>query len=418
MKPLLINTFDTEGGAAIATHRIHKGLCSIGANSHMLVQLKKSADNSVLGPTSMFEKLRYFGQYYNDQLANILYRKKPSSLFSPALFPNDLVKRISAFNPDIVNLFWILNGFLRIESLKKIKQPLVWTLHDMWPFTGGCHYDDNCGRYRGICGLCPALGSQKENDISSKILQRKIDSWKELSITIVCTSKWMAAEANSSTLFKNKRIEIIPNGIDSALYQPLNKIASRRAYGLPLDKKLILFSAFSATSDKRKGGHLLVEAISHIASHISPEEFELVILGASDQQKIPSLKVKIHYIGRLHDAISQVFLYSAADLVVAPSMQENLSNTVLESLLCGTPVVAFRIGGMPDMIDHKVNGYLADPFDTFDLSAGIEWMLSDLQGLKKMSENARKKAAVEYSIDDIAEKYLKLYEELLINHKN
>jgi glycosyltransferase involved in cell wall biosynthesis len=409
----MLNTFDSNGGAAIATYRLHLGLRSIGINSHLLVQDKKSDDYTVMAPVTKWQKSFAFLRPYIDGIVTKFYRNRERVLFSAAWLPENLASKINKLNPDIVHLFWVNGGFLKIDTLRKIKRPIVWTLHDMWPFTGGCHYDDECRKFQQSCGNCPALHSEQDSDLSRRIWERKKKHWEDVPIVVVATSHWLADMARSSSLFKNQRVEVIPNGIDTGIYKPMNKEAARAAYNLPQDKHLVLFSAFSATTDKRKGNQFLVQALSSMAQVEWGAKIELVIIGASKPENPPDLGLKVHYMGHLHDEISQVLLYSAADVVVAPSMQENLSNTVMESLACGTPVVAFDIGGMPDMIDHQLNGYLAKPFESDDLARGIVWVLEDKSRHEMLSQCARHTVVDRYELAAVAKQYEALYKDVL-----
>jgi glycosyltransferase involved in cell wall biosynthesis len=237
--------------------------------------------------------------------------------------------------------------------------------------------------------------------------------WRKLDITVVATSRWLADCARASSLFVNSRIETLPNCLDTTRYKPLDKLESRRAFNLPQHKRLILISADNATSDRRKGYHHLVDALRKLASERFGENAELIVVGASEPEADPGLGMKVNYLGRLHDDISQAILYSAADLLVAPSEQENLSNTVLESLACGTPVVAFNIGGMPDLISHQQNGYLAGPFDTDCLAHGITWVLGDPERHERLSRNARSQAESRHNPASVAGRYTGLYEQLV-----
>ncbi|MES2025540.1 MAG: glycosyltransferase family 4 protein [Pseudomonadota bacterium] len=413
MNLLILNTFDSQGGAAIATYRLHSGLRSLGINSHLLVQNKKTDDYSVTGSRTKWQKAIAMLRPYIDKFPSDFYRRREKILFSSAWFPEKLALAVSKASPDIVHLFWVNGGFLRIETLRKFKQPIVWTLHDMWPFTGGCHYDDECGKFRQSCGDCPLLHSDKDGDLSRRIWTRKQTAWSDVPMVIVATSHWLADMARSSSLFKDQRIEVIPNGIDTERYKPIDKRTARSAYNLPQDKHLILFSAFGATSDKRKGSQFLVPALEKIAQKGWGTKTELIIIGASEPENPPDLGMKVHYMGQLHDEISQVLLYSAADVVVAPSMQENLSNTVMEALTCGTPVVAFDIGGMPDMIDHKTSGYLAAPFESTDLADGIMWVLEDEGRRNMLSQRARQAAVERYALQTVAHRYSTLYQSIL-----
>lgn len=413
MKVAVLNTYDIQGGAAIATYRLHKGLIKVGVDSKMLVQYKKSDDFTVISNKTKFEKIFAYLRPYFDALSTILYKQKRHELFSTATVPDFLIKKIIKLNPDIVHLFWVTGGFLKIETLQKIDVPIVWTLHDMWPLTGGCHYDDECRRFQNECGNCPILNSNSERDLSYRILKRKTESWAGTPMVVVATSHWLADMARTSAVFKNKQIVVIPNGIDTDKYKPINKSVAREAWRLPQDKNLILFSAFSATSDKRKGNQYLIPALESMAKQGWGENTELVVVGASEPAKPIDFGMQVHYVGNLGDEISQVLLYSAVDVTVAPSMQENLSNTVMESLSCGTPVVAFDIGGMPDLIDHMKTGYLAKSFEVNDLQTGIKWILENKERHKELSVTARQSVIDKYTLEKVATQYADLYKKVL-----
>lgn len=412
MRPLLLNTTDLHGGAAIATYRLHQGLRRIGVDSSMLVQHKTSSDVKVIGPESKLVKLTALARPYLDRLPVETYRHRDRSLFSPAVVPDSLAGRVARIDPDLVHLCWITAGFVRIETLRHLRRPVLWTLHDMWAFTGGCHYDNGCGRYREACGTCPVLGSTRTMDLSSRVWSRKRRSWKQVPITIVAPSRWLADCARASSLFGQSRIEVLPNGIDEARYKPADRTQARAACNLPQDKQLILFSAMNATSDPRKGFQFLLPALQQMASEGWGEGTELVVMGASQPQDGVELGIKAHYVGHLHDEISQALLYSAVDVMVAPSVQENLSNSVMESLACGTPVVAFDIGGMPDMIRHRSNGWLAQPFLASDLARGICWVLEDEARHASLELAAREYALAHYRLEAVAGAYRSLYEDV------
>lgn len=411
LKSVLLNTYDTSGGAALATYRLHRGLRGVGVDSSLLVQRRYSADPSVLAPQGALLKAWASVSPHLDRLPLKAYPNYTKRIYSPAIMPGIRAGAVRELNPDVVHLFWVTGGFVRPETLAKIDKPLIWTLHDMWPFSGGCHYDEECGRFRQDCGNCPILGSTKPNDFSRRLLHRKREAWRDVNLTVVATSRWMADCARESTLFRNRRIEVIPNGFDVSKYKPLDKQVARQAFNLPANKRLVLFSSFSAVSDPRKGFQHLIPALQNL----SPErkaEIELVVLGAARPEKPVELGMPAHYIEHLDDEISQVLLYSAVDALVLPSLQENLANTVIEAMLCGVPVVAFAIGGMLDSICHGENGYLATPFDAADLGEGIWSVISDAAAHRAMSTAARASAKQQYDVRDIALRYRELYQDV------
>ena len=412
MKILLVNTSDISGGAARAAYRIHGGLQEIGMDSKMLVQAKLSDDKTVIRPDSKIKKGFAKLRPTLDFAIKKLFSGGSNTIFSPAWLPfSDIPSRIKSISSDIIHLHWICGGMLRIEELKQINKPIIWTLHDMWAFTGGCHYSDGCDRFQQDCGNCPQLDRSGKDDLSWSILRRKKKAWNWLDITIVTPSRWLAECAKESSLFKNRRIEVIHNGLDLNLFKPIAKTTARKIWDLPVDKKLVLFGAMSATSDHRKGFDLLYEGLKQLSAQWS-DKADLIVFGSSELENPPNFGLPVHYLGRLHDDVSLSLLYAAVDVMVTPSRQDNLPNTVVESLACGTPVVAFDIGGMPDMIDHKLNGYLAKPFETSDLAAGINWVLSDNSRYKELCIKAREKAVTCFDIEKIAGQYESLYQEI------
>lgn len=417
MNPLLLNTTDIEGGAARAAYRLHTGLKLLGVDSKMLVGLKYSDDISVIAPTTKLGKGMAIVSTTLDALPLEFYRKRERTIFSPACLPEHTAKKIELINPDIIHLHWICRGFLRIETLRKFQKPIVWTLHDMWAFTGGCHYDNSCVRYNDTCGSCPQLNSKRQNDLSCRVWRRKKKAWQGLDITIVTPSQCLAECARSSSLFQRCRIEVIPNGLNMQCFNPIDKKMARDILSLPQDKILIFFGAMESTTDKRKGFQFLAPALQVLANSGWHNKVELIVFGSSKPDDPPDFGLKVNYLGQFKDEISLAILYAAADVFVLPSIQDNLPNTIMESLACGTPVVAFDVGGIPEMVEHQVNGYLAKAMDTDDLAHGIQWVLEDPERSFRLGKAAREKAVREYPLEVQARRYLDLYEEILDKQK-
>ena len=412
MKVCLLSRSDGRGGAYAAAYRLHQGLKKLNVNSTMLVGDKTRDDVTVLSDSSKLGKGWAKISPTLDLLPLKCYPNHEKSLFSPQFLPDRLTRQVAQINPDVINLHWINGGYLKIETIAKFKKAIVWTLHDMWTFTGGCHYNGDCMNYTNSCGACPQLHSNKEKDLSRWIWQRKAKAWQNLNLTVVTPSHWLAKCAASSSLLRDTRIEVIPYGLDMKRYKPIQKSVARSILGLPEDKQLILFGAMSATSDPRKGFNLLQSALQKLSQSGWGENVELVVFGSSKPSNPLELEFNSHYLGRLSDDISLALVYAAADVFVAPSVQDNLPNTVMESLACGTPCVAFDIGGMPDMIDHQQNGYLAKPFDVEDLARGIAWVLEDEESLRKLGVNGREKVEQNYTLEIQANSYMSLYKEL------
>ncbi|MDZ7760077.1 MAG: glycosyltransferase family 4 protein [Desulfovermiculus sp.] len=406
MKILFVNTSDINGGAARASYRLHRALLNADIDSRMLVQTKASDDPTVIGPETKIGKGLGRVRPTLDQLPLQRYpqwRKKP---FHPAWLPfSGVLRKISEVDPDIVHLHWIAGGFVRIEQLAKIGKPMVWSLHDMWAFTGGCHYDDGCGKYASACGKCPVLKSAKEKDLSSRIFARKQKQYSKISqLTVNGLSSWLAECAKQSHLFRNRVVVNLPNPIDIERFKPVAKQQAKDILGLPHDKKHILFGAMNATGDERKGFLELSKALSCL----SADDIELAVFGSSEPQSPPQFPFPVRYLGRLHDDISLRILYSAADVMVVPSKQEAFGQTATEAMACGTPVVAFAATGLLDILDHQENGYLARPFESKDLAHGIKFCLNRSESLK-MSENARNKVLELLDSKTVAKRYIELY---------
>jgi len=411
LKILIVNAFDIAGGAARAAYRLHRALVDTDVNSEMLVIGKFSDDYTVTPYEQNFGRIQNRLRNLQKRVFKPLkpYPNKSETLFSPAFLSfSKVVETINAINPDIVHLHWICQEMIRIEDLAAIEAPIVWSLHDMWAFTGGCHYDEECGQYKASCGQCKVLASIDENDLSKQVFERKLKTYAKLkSLTIVGLSHWLADCAAKSTLFKNNKIVVLPNPIDIDQFKPIDKTVARTILSLPQNKKLVLFGAMSATSDPRKGFLHLLEAINQLET----DNIELVVFGSSKPKVEQKLKYPVHYLGQLQDNISLQLVYSACDVMVAPSLQENLSNTIMECLSCATPVVAFAIGGNGDLVTHKKNGYLAIPFDDLDLVNGIEWLLNyaDYEGLCSSSQN---KVIECFASSMVAQQYIELYKSI------
>jgi len=413
MKTAFISTYDIEGGAARATYWLANGLRQMGVDVSMRVQRKLGDYAWVYGSTGKIKNALDLMRPTLDTLPLQLYPKKKRSQWSLNLLPNPgLVSTISTMQPDIVNIHWVGGGFLPLSQFRKLTAPIVWSLYDMWAFTGGCHYDGFCGRYSDSCGNCPQLNSAT-NDLSRWIHRKKRTLWQNLPMTIVSPSKWLAEEAKRSTLFCNLRVEVIPHGTDLKVFKPIDKSLAREILGLPKEGHLALFGAMAGTSDTRKGYQYLEPALKSLAAKSSHNDLRLMVFGSSEPANPPDLGFPVHYLGRLHDDVSLAVLYSAADVTVTPSTQEAFGMSASESFACGTPVVAFGATGVLDVVDHKMNGYLAVPYEVDDLANGISWVLSDKDRLKQLSFDSRKKCEEKFDLKIVAKQYSDLYEELI-----
>lgn len=413
LKILHLNTFDITGGAAKAANRLHNGLLEHDVQSRMLVQVKKGDDWRITQPSKKIVRSTSLFRPYLDSLPLLLYPHRSTDFFSTATIPDFLISELLSISPDIIHLHWINYGFVRLETLKRLHCPIVWTFHDMWPFTGGCHVDKNCGRYVQRCGHCPHLGSKRQRDLSQLILNRKHHAFADINLTVVTPSTWLASCVRKSFLHKMRPINVIPNGINLKIFKPVSKLIARQIYNLPKNKKIILFGSINPTCDPNKGFHLIQKALLLLKQNCIDYEIEIAIFGVTVPKKEPDLGFKCHYFGQLLDEISIATLYSAADVMVVPSLQEAFGQTASEALACGCPVVAFKTTGLIDIINHRINGYLSSPFKTDDLAKGIQWVLSDEKRHEELRTAACQKAIREYDIQKIAKQYRNLYQRIL-----
>jgi len=412
LKVLLLNTYDTQGGAAIATTRLWKGLLDLGVDAHFMVQEKFGRDPRIIGPSTNIKKGIGILRPHIDRLPLAFYPKREKTFWSVQWLPGNVIDRINELNPDIVHLHWICNGFIPIQALSKIKQPIVWTLHDSWAFTGGCHVPQACEKFKTECNKCPQLNSGKRKDLSYRTFKKKQKYWRDLNLTIVSPSRWIAENASQSPVLDSANHVLIPHGIDTSIYKPIDKKVARRILNLPQEQQLILFGALNASSDKNKGFQLLKTALESLPKNKN-SGFELIVFGAYGSDTVLDVDINVNYLGHLNDDVSLSLLYSSADVMVVPSLQESFGQTALEAMSCGTPVVAFNATGLKDIIEHKVCGYLALSYDPIDLARGIEWVLHDKNKHDTLIQNARYLVLEKFKLSKIASKYSSLYHNLV-----
>ncbi|MGL4501740.1 MAG: glycosyltransferase, partial [Planktothrix sp.] len=395
---------------------LHQALKEAGIDSNVLASGQNPANESILKSQN---KLSYkWGRllYKLDKFPLNFYLHKVSHpSFSPAWISRNIhiQDEIDRINPDLINLHWVCGGFVKPEQIATWNKPLVWTLRDMWAFTGGCHYDRNCNKYQMSCGACPILGSQNDNDISKQLWQRKAKSWQDLNLTLIVISNWLADCARKSSLFKDYRIEVVHNAVDASKFKPLPKNQVRELLGLDLTHKIVLFGALNATGDPRKGFQYITPALQELAKSSLSGNTELVVFGSSQPENAPDLGMKATYLGRVNDETKLAQMYAAADVTLVPSVQEAFGKVAIESLACGTPVVSFDSTGLTDIIEHQKNGYRAPCFSSEDLAKGILWVLEDEERWQTLSHRARQKVEEEFTFPIQAAAYIKIYEDIL-----
>jgi glycosyltransferase involved in cell wall biosynthesis len=413
VKVLSFSTTEMEGGAARAANRLHQGLLGVGVDAYLMVQSRSTSSDRVISAPSKFGRGLNVLRPSLDQLPLYVCGRKGLGSFACQWFPDAIHSQVQSLRPNVLQLHWVNKGFLRIETVGRLAQPIVWTLHDMWPMTGGCFHSGECERYMVNCGSCPKLDSRRERDLSRWIWRRKRRAWGSKSITVVCPSEWMAKRARTSSLFAGRRIEVIPNGLDLQRYRPVERNLARQWLGLPQECRLIMFSAVKGELNPFKGYQYLPDLLEELDALDWRERLELVVLGDVSTDVLSRSPLRTHYLGHLQDEATLALAYGAVDVFIAPSVIDNLPNTVMEAMACGTPTAAFQVGGIPEMIDHQENGWLAAPGKVDELAAGVDWILQDSERGKRLGLQARRKALQEYDQELQAKRYLALYQDLL-----
>lgn len=419
MKALLINTSETKGGAAVACKRLAVALQKQGVDVSLLVRDKNSSDSFVSSVnTTPFHKILSKIVFYAERLQIFLANKfSRKNLFtvSTASTGINILNHPLVKEADIIHLHWINQGLLSVHEigeLIKLGKPVIWTMHDMWPVTGICHYSGDCSRYTESCGCCPFLQNSSPSDLSYRIFKQKKAILQGAGVQFVACSQWLRQRAEVSTLRSGNFFKNIPNPIDTERYIPGNKKTARQELNLPLDKKLLLFGAF-ITSDKRKGLEYLIKA-THLLADLS-DKVEIVFCGEVKEEFKATLGLKAHSLGYLSETSQLIKMYQSVDCYVIPSLEENLPNMIMEAMACGVPCVGFKTGGIPEMIAHQQNGYLAQYRSAEDLAQGIRFTLEKNEDAT-FGQAVRDFILTNYAESIVAQKYVRLYEEALRNN--
>ena len=423
LKVLSVCTSDAGGGAPRAAYRIHQGVRELGVDSRMFVKDKRNSDPTVvpldefIPKNPLYKAFDWTRNKAKNKLQHFRWNRYPNreNVFMSDMRSTDLHGALQKLDYDVLHLHWINQRFIPLEDLPKDK-PIVWTLHDSWPFCGICHYFFECEKYKSQCGCCTFLGSDDENDLSHKVWKKKAEIYKNLDIHIVSPSRWLADCAKQSSLLRGFPVTVIPNCLDVNTFRPLNeKEISPRWRNFQekrFAKPFVLYGAMNAATDKRKGFANLLSALRFMGKQGRGNDFELIVFGAKESELSIDVNIPIHYVGYVSNTEELVSLYNLASVMVVPSLTENLSCAIMESLSCATPVVAFNIGGNGDMIEHKYNGYLAKEKDDADLAEGILWCLLNNSD-NHLGMSGRKKVMNEYAFEVVCTKYKDLYEKVV-----
>lgn len=435
MKILHVTNYDNLGGAGISAHRLHTALRKAGVDSRMLVRTKGSNDPFVIE----------IGDQKLDIITSKVYRLKPIVLNSRLavrtrgwlgakltralgmegcslnIFATGLHKILNASDADVIHLHWINNEMISIKEVSRIKKPVVWTLHDCWPFLGAEHHSTDsywqCAETveRLPTAMFCASGAMPLRIINGWIFRLKMRAWKGLDACFVAPGSWMAGQVRMSRLFAEAPVVVIPNCVDLDIFKPINREECRRKWALPQDKQLLLFGAYSPM-DPNKGLDLLEEALGKLRGTVRTN-LAVVVFGCDGNREISGLET--YWLGKISNDREMAEIYSAADLTSMPSRKESFGLIAAESLACGVPVAAFCTSGLADVVEHRATGWLAEPYDTDDFCRGISWILDEKQAPDAgclMKRICREKAELMFSPEVVAKNYVGVYQGLTLKH--
>lgn len=408
MKVLHIVAGDLSGGAARGSYWLHLGLRELGIDSKIVTDSKETfGDKDVVSITGdKISRLFCMARRQLDVLPLQFQRSRKPIIFSTGFVGFDFTKTKEYKEADIIHLHWINGGLVNIKHLSKIHKPIIWTMRDMWPMTGGCHYSMECERYKIGCGQCQQLNSHHVHDLSKRVFNRKL-KYIPHNTKFVGISNWLTERAKESFLLRNLEVNTIYNNIDVKSFFPVDKQSARKTLDIYTGKKIILAGSQNV-NDFYKGFDKFIESIKSL----DKDKYFLCFFGRLDPEVIDPLGFEYLSFGFLRDNVSLRLLYSAADVFVAPSIMDAFGKTLAESMACGTPVVCFDATGPKDIVDHHMNGYKAVPYDSHDLAEGIKWVLNS-GDYRKLSQNAREKAIKCFDSTVIAKQYIELYNSVL-----
>ena len=405
MKVVHLNYSDSIGGAARAALRIHHAARGAGIDSSLVVNRAALADPTVIGPATVPGRLLAKSRRILADPWRSLLKGGSPGLHSPACIPSRWANRLNASATDLVHLHWINCEMMSIADIGRLTKPVVWTLHDMWAFCGAEHYTDGC-RWREGYAATNRPPHESGFDLDCWTWQRKQRHWLR-PLQIVTPSRWLADCVAQSALMGDWPVTVIPNPIDTELWRPVDKLLARQRLNLPPSTPILLFGALGGDEDPRKGFDLLREALQHLRGRVNG--LELIVFGQLSPSQDTSLGFPVRHTGYLHDDEKLQLLYSAADAVAVPSRLEAFGQTASEAHACGTPVVAFKTGGLADIVAHRQTGYLAKPFDVQDLATGIEWVLDARANAQDLGSAARERACLLWNAPVVARQYAELY---------
>jgi glycosyltransferase involved in cell wall biosynthesis len=417
MKVLLVCKSGKVGGAAIASYRLMEVLRENGVDAKLLVQEDGKEDDGVVSTThSALKRWMNFLRFALERLLFLRHEKSREIrfLFSPANIGEQLIGNKDIREADLIHLHWVNAGFLSLKSMKKLLnlgKPVVWTFHDMWAMTGGCHHALTCEGYKAECGNCPYLKKPGTRDLSHRLWIKKNRLFRNRSITVITPSQWMHDRVKESSIFGGMDVYTIPNAVDQTIFQPVDRKTTCKKLGLDPEKKYILFGAASV-GNLYKGFRYFKEAIGELCR--DPEQVEgveVLLFGKNSSEVSSRLPLTSRSFDYVDSTQTMRDLYGVAQLYAISSLQDTFPTTVIESMFCGTPVVGFKTGGIPEMIAHLSDGYLARYKSASDLADGMRWALSH-EDYPDLSVRVREEAEQRFSSEHTAKMHVEVYNKL------
>ncbi len=419
LKVVHLNTYDGNGGAGRACLRLNRALLSQNIDSKVIVHYKFSK-NPLAGTfnKNALQKAWTAGLIISERImAKAYLRPEKRTPFAFTWFGRSVINHPDVKAADIIHLHWVNHGFLNpvhLKELARLSKPIIWTFHDSNAFTGGCHVRYTCRHFERQCGNCPLLKHAGPDDKSHRIWLQKQEAYRQLPFTVIAPSTWMQASVSAASLMQGRAIAQIPNTLEADIFKPQDKAAARHQLGLPQDKFIYLTGFMPSRKDAHKGGAYLMKSLQLLKTRLGEqaENIELVVFGNRSAENMPDFPFTTRFLGTIADDEQLALCYAAADAFLIPSLEDNLPYTVMESLACGTPVIAFTTGGIPDMVVHGYNGYLAGYRSAESFTQGMQWIF-EYPDRVKLQQQARQTVADYFSEPVIAGRHIELYRQLL-----
>lgn len=418
LKVVHLNTYDGNGGAGRACLRLSNALLENGIDSKVIAYYKFGKNPKIdTFSKGIFAKIEAVFNIMAERYLAKIFVKAVKIPFSLQWFGKSIVNHPDLKSADIIHLHWVNHGFLTpkfLAEIDELEKPVVWTFHDSNAFTGGCHVRYSCEHFHKQCGDCPILKLSGKNDISHKNWLRKQKAYSEFNFHIVAPSRWMSNSVKQSSLLGIRNVSVIPNTIEIDVFKPYVKAEAKKILKIPANHFVLMSGFMPSKNDKHKGTQYLIDALNELADRpeIPNELIELVIFGNKDEKDVPTFPFKTTFLGTINKDEHLAKCYAAADAFITPSLEDNLPNTVMESLACATPVIAFKTGGIPDMVKHLENGYLANYESSSDLADGIEWLFLH-EDAASVQKEARRTILNHFAPAVVATKHEELYQTLI-----